>query len=157
MKDIIIISGERMVGKTYKMISYAVKSSSSNNNVFIITHQPHSLEYFEQIIKNEYPSLKFSRRKDGFLFETPTYSWFMYCVPLCDIYKYYFELSLADEIMIDEYPTFTRLIKVKDIVDCMQKATSVIVTINDYYFKSARFGVIYVIKKLCSNILIVRV
>lgn len=158
MKDIVIINGERASGKTYKMISYAVKSSSTNsNNVFIIATSPRSFDYFEHIIMKEYPSLRFERRKDGFLFETPTYSWFIYCVPLCDIHNYYIELSMADEIMIDEYTTFTYLIKDKNIVDCMQKATTVILTISDYYFNSVKFGVIDVIKKLGAPVTITRI
>lgn len=158
MRDIVIVKGERMSGKTYKMVSYAVKSSyATSNNVFIITTDYYSLEYFELIIRKEYPSLKFERKKDGFLFETNTYGCFIYCVPICDIHKYIYELSLADEIMIDEYLTFTHIIKNKFIVDCLRKATTVYITISDYYFNSGKFGVIDVIKNLGAPITIVRV
>lgn len=156
MKDIIIINGERKSGKTYKMVWYAVKSSCTNK-VFMIVTDYRALDYFEHIIMEEFPSLRFERRKDGFLFETRTYSWFIHCVPICDINKYCVELSLADEIMIDEYTTFTHIIKNKNIVDCMQNCKSVFITISDYYFNSAKFGVIDVIEKFGVPITIKRV
>lgn len=157
MKNVIIISGEKASGKTYEMVSYAVRSASHNNNVFIITEDAYSLKYFECIISEAYPLLRFERKKDGFMFVDSLHNWFIYCVPFSNIHKYYYELSLADEIMIDEYTTLTRLIKQENFVECTKKTTSVIVNISDYYFYTGRFGVYDVIKKLGANVIFKRV
>lgn len=145
-KSLTIITGARAIGKTYKAIDICGMRTINGDNVFIISQTKHSINYFETILKAEYPYLNIAKGENRIFMGV--HGKYMHSVSIENYAKHYEKLSYVNTLFIDDFETLRYLVRDNNFISLIENIDSVLITIQNYYLKKAASDVDECIRKL---------